>query len=116
MKDTDTDVRNYAALAIGKTRSVKALQPLLKVLEEDKSDRVKNSAAASLEKIGKPVVEPLMNILEGTEDISLTIRIVQVLGNIRDKRADEPLDKIYQETTNTLLRNETAKALNKLRS
>ena len=69
----------------------------------------------SLEKIGKPAVEPLIAALESSNDMGLTIRIVHILGEIGDKRADKPLDKLYMEATNPLLKDETAKALNKLR-
>ena len=86
------------------------------MLKDDESDEVKTSVRASLEKIGKPAVNPLIKLLEGTtEDMGLTIRIVQIMGNIGDKRADKPLDKVWQEATNPLLKDETAKALNKLR-
>lgn len=115
MEDNDSLVRDYAARAIGKTRSPQAAQPLVKMLKEDESSEVKTSITASLEKIGKPAVDPLIKLLEGTQDMGLTIRIVQILGNIGDKRADKPLDKVWQEATNPLLKDETAKALNKLR-
>lgn len=114
MIDNDPDVRNYAVLAIGKTRSPEAVEPLIKVLQGDAVDQVKNSAAKSLEAVGKPAVDPLINLLETTKDIGTTIRIVQVLGNIGDKRAIKPLEKVYNGATNPLLKNETAKALNKI--
>lgn len=114
MEDTDASVRNYAALAVGKTRSSAAIQPLLDVLKDDEDDQVKSSAAKSVEEIGKPAVDPLIKMLEGTKDMALTIRIAQLLGNIGDKRAIKPLEKVYNEAENPLLRNETAKALNNI--
>ena len=115
MEDSDSHVRDYAAKAVGKTRNPEAVKPLIKILQEDESAEVKTSAATSLVKIGKPAVEPLIKIIEGMEDMGLTIRVVQILGEIGDKRADKPLDKLYMEATNPLLKDETAKALNKLR-
>ena len=114
MKDTDPQVRNYAALSAGKTRSTEAIQPLMKMLEEDNDDQIRDSAAKALENIGKPAVDPLIKTLEGTSDMAVTIRIVHILGNIGDKRAIKPLEKVYKEATNPLLRNETAKALNQI--
>lgn len=114
MKDADADVRNYAAQAIGKTRSAEAVPPLVKILQEDENQQVRASAAGSLEKLGKSAVEPLIKVLEGTEDMELTIRIVQILGNLGDKKAIKPLEKVYKETSNAVLKNETAKALNKI--
>jgi len=114
MKDADADVRNYAARAVGKTRSAEAVPPLVKILQEDENQQVRASAAGSLEKLGKSAVDPLIKVLEGTEDMELTIRIVQILGNLGDKKAIKPLEKVYKETSNTVLKNETAKALNKI--
>ncbi len=114
LQDADADVRNYAALAVGKTRSPEAVKPLIKMLLEDESDQVKASAAGSLGKIGKPAVEPLIKLLEDAKEMELIIWIVQTLGEIGDKRAIKPMEKIYNETTNTVLQHETARALNNI--
>ncbi len=114
VKDADADVRSYAARAAGKTLNLETIQPLMKMLQEDESDQARASAAESLEKIGKPVVTPLIKLLENANDMELTIRIVQILGNIGDKKAVKPLEKIYNGTSNTVLQNETAKALNNI--
>ncbi len=114
MKDADPDVRNYATLAIGKKPTPEIVNPLIKTLKEDENDQVKSSAAKSLEKVGKPAVEPLIKLLENTKDVKRTIRIVQILGNIGDKRAIKPMEKIYNEAIVPLLKDETAKALNKI--
>jgi HEAT repeat protein len=79
---------------------------------EDENDQVKTSAIESIGEIGKPAVDPLIKLLEETKDVELTIRLVQVLGKIGDKKAVKPLEKIYNESTNSVLKNETAKALN----
>lgn len=114
LDNPDPDVRDYAAQAIGKTRSPEAIEPLIKVLKSDQVDKVKGSAAKSLEAIGKPVVAPLIALLEKTKDAGTLIRIVQVLGDIGDPSAIKPLEKVYNQATNSLLKNETAKALNKI--
>ena len=114
MEDVDPQVRNYATMAVGKTCSLEAIDLLLKSLKEDESNEVKGSAGKALENIGKPCVELLIGLLEETKDISMTIRLVQLLGNIGDKRAIKPLEKVYNEAGNPLLKNETAKALNKI--
>ncbi len=112
MKDSDPDVRNYVTLTVGKTRNPEAIEPLIKALKEDEDDRVRDSAAKALHQIGTPAVDPLIKELEGTKDMEVVIRIAQTLGNIGDKRAIKPLEKVYNEATNPLLKNETAKALN----
>ena len=112
MKDVDPDVRNYVTLAVGKTRNPEAIGMLMKALKDDEDDRVRDSAAKALHQIGTPAVDPLIKELEGTKDMEIVIRIAQTLGNIGDKRAIKPLEKVYNEATNPLLKNETAKALN----
>ncbi len=114
MKDSDPDVRNYVTLAVGKTRNPEAIGPLIKALKEDEDDRVRDSAAKALHQIGTPAVDPLIKELAGTKDMEIVIRIAQTLGDIGDKRAIKPLEKVYNEATNPLLKNETAKALNKI--
>ena len=114
MKDVDPDVRNYATMSAGKTRNPEAIEPLIKALKDDEDDRVRDSAAKALHLIGTPAVDPLIKELEGTKDMEILIRIAQTLGDIGDKRAIKPLEKVYNEATNPLLKNETAKALNKI--
>jgi len=53
--------RSEAAKALGKIRDVKALEPLIKSLEDDDSD-VRREAAESLVNIGEPAVELLINV------------------------------------------------------
>ncbi len=52
--------------------------------------------------------------MEKTNDMELTIRIVQILGNVGDKKAVKPLKKVYDETSNIVLQNEAARALNNI--
>jgi len=114
LKDPDPEVRNFAALTAGKLHSTEAVPMLTKLIKEDKDDRVRASAGKSLESIGKPAVDPLINILANTKDQELIIRIAQILGNVNDKRAIEPLEKIYKTDDRPLVKNEVAKALNKI--
>jgi HEAT repeat protein len=114
LNDTDADVRDYATQIVGKLRSAEAVQKLIKMLLEDENDRVKSSAADALGKIGKPAVKPLIELLEGTKALDLNLRLVRILGEIGDKRAVKPLEKIYKETTNPVLKDATAKALNEI--
>jgi len=114
LKDADPDVRNYATLAIGKSKSAESVQALVKEIENDKDERVRNSAGNVLESIGEPAVGPLIKLLQKTEDMELIIRIAQILGNIGDKRAIEPLENVYKREKRDLVTSEVAKALNKI--
>ncbi len=114
LNDADADVRNYAAQIAGKTGSAEIVQPLIKMLLEDENDNVKASAAGSLGKLGKPAVKPLIKLLEGTKELDLSLRLVSILGKLGNKQAVKPLEKIYKETTNPVLKDATAKALNEI--
>jgi len=114
LRDTDASVRNYAAQAIGKTKSVEAVPILVKAVRDDKDEQVKNSAAKALESIGAPSVEPLSELLKNTKDMELIVRVAHTLGNIGDRKAVDPLEAVYKRETRPLIKNEVAKALNKI--
>jgi len=114
LKDADPDVRNYATIAIGKSKSAESVQALVKEIESDTNEQVRNSAGNALESIGELSVEPLIKLLQRTDDMELIIRLAQILGNIGDKRAIEPLENMYKKESRALIKNEVAKALNKI--
>jgi HEAT repeat protein len=114
LKDADADVRNNATIALGKSKSSESVQALVKEMEIDENEQVRNSAGKALEAIGEPAVDPMISLLKRTDDMELIIRIAQILGNIGDKRAVEPLENIYKKEKRELIKNEIAKALNKI--
>lgn len=114
MNDPDANVRNYAAIALGKAKSAQAVPALIKAMKSDTDEIVKNSAKSALEKIGQPAVDPLIEVLKTAKDEGLIVRAAQALGNIGDRKAIEPLDSIYKRETRPLVKNEVAKALNKI--
>jgi HEAT repeat protein len=107
-------VRNYAAIALGKSSNDEVVKVLVKAMRDDKDEQVRNSAGKSLEKIGKPSVEPLVELLKSTNDMELTIRVAQILGNVGDKRAVPALEDAYKKEKRDMVKNELAKALNKI--
>ncbi len=95
-------------------RATQEAVPLLtKILKEDTDESVQNSAANALESIGSPSVEPLTELLKST-DMELIVRVAQVLGNIGDSKAVAPLEAVYKRDNRPLVKNEVAKALNKI--
>ena len=114
LKDADPDVRNYATIALGNSKSAESVQSLVREMEIDKNEEVRNSAGKALESIGEPAVEPITSLLKRTDDMELIIRIAQILGNIGDKRAVEPLESLYKKEKREMVKNEIAKALNKI--
>jgi HEAT repeat protein len=114
IKDPDPDVRNYATIALGKIKSEGAVSMLVKEMRDDKDAQVRSSAGNALEAIGAPSVEPLISLLKSTNDMELIIRVAQILGNIGDKRAVEPMESAYKREKRDMVKNEIAKALNKI--
>jgi HEAT repeat protein len=79
-----------AADALGDIGDPRAVEPLVAALENrNPSPAVRESAAAALVKIGAPAVEPLIALLSSRS--SARLHAAEVLGNIGDPRAVEPL-------------------------
>jgi HEAT repeat protein len=114
LKDQDPDIRNNATVAIGKTRTVETARLLTKAMRDDKSEEVRNSAGLALDSMGEVAVDPVIELLKNTNDMELTIRTAQILGNIGDKRAVPALEAAYKSSKRDLEKNEIAKALNKI--
>jgi len=114
LKDPDPEVRNYAAIANGKTKNQGAVAMLVKEMKDDKDEQVRSSAGQALESIGKPSVEPLNSLLNNANDMELVIRVAQILGNIGDKSSVNSLESAYKRAKNDMMKNEIAKALNKI--
>ncbi|HGE72815.1 TPA: hypothetical protein ENX78_18415 [Candidatus Poribacteria bacterium] len=114
LKDQDPDIRNNAIIAIGKTRSAETARLLTKAMRDDKSEEVRNSAELALEKMGESAVEPVIELFKSTDDMELKVRAAQILGNLGDKRAVPALEDAYKKEQRPLVKNEIAKALNKI--
>jgi len=114
LKDQDPDIRNNAIIAIGKTRSAETARLLTKAMRDDKSEEVRNSAELALEKMGESAVEPVIELFKSADDMELKVRAAQILGNLGDKRAVPALEDAYKKEQRPLVKNEIAKALNKI--
>jgi HEAT repeat protein len=91
LEDGDGHVRKYAALALGKIGGERAIPYLVKALEDGDVD-VQWKAVTALEKIGDPAVEPLINLFKD-DNWHIKGKVAEILGNIGDERAVEPLIK-----------------------
>lgn len=116
LKDPDWHVRKYAAIALGKIGDERAIKPLVNTLRDDDID-VRWKAVIALGKIGTPAVEDLLKAYE-SEDWQLRSQIAEVLGNIKDERAVEPLiDSLYNskyKNQNKYVRGRIIEALGKI--
>ena len=87
--EEDKHVQARAALILGNMGHRRAVEPLIQILGgADYSLRLE--AARALEKVGKQAVEPLIQILKH-ENRDVRVRAIEILGNIRDEKAIEPL-------------------------
>ena len=97
----DEDRYDEAIWGLVKIRNERTIEPLIRALKYEgdwhilsqlKADRVRLDAAETLAKIGKPAVKPLIEALkDGAEDVAVRMKAAEVLGEIGDERAVEPL-------------------------
>ena len=111
--DADTQVKASAIQALGKIKSAQSIDPLMEAMRS-KNDVIRNAAAEGLKKAGELAVMPLVKLVGYEKDEGTLYRAVQILGDIGDKRAVEALEKVYSEDSRPLVKQEAAKALNKI--
>ncbi|MDZ8263042.1 HEAT repeat domain-containing protein, partial [Nostoc sp. ChiQUE01b] len=86
LKDSDSDVRDYAAEALAKIGNAEAVPGLIAALKHSKSD-VRSSAAEALAKIGNP--EAVRGLIAALKDSKSDVRssAAWALGNIGNAEA-----------------------------
>ena len=101
LKDSDAQVRAYAAQALIKFPTKKAINPLIDILKKDSDERVKEVAKKALivhaqKRLGKKLAARLINELESGQiaESNDRLRIVQILKTDELKRQikNAPLD------------------------
>lgn len=124
-KDPDEQVRINALKGIKVNPNAMAIEPLIALLKNEKSDSVKNYIAKALIEIGKAnhasdVVEELVNGLKNEKEWKVRLTIVRVLKdeNIIDAINQENEYKLWTHhqsaENNKMVKNEIVKLLNKL--
>ncbi len=111
LEDTESWNRMEAARQLGKLGDKKAADSLIKLLD-DKYWNVREAAADALIKLGRPAVDPLINrMLTGSKE---TFKIIaDVLGEIGDARARQPLEYVLRDKR-PFVREAAATALKKM--
>jgi HEAT repeat protein len=105
--------RLNAAEALGKIGNERAVEALIKAVEDDPDDVVQWIAIEALGKIGDTrAVEPLIEALEKW-DMTKRMAAAEALGKIGDTRAVEPLIKVLSDS-NQDVRKSAVGALEKL--
>jgi len=102
-------LRCEAADALGKIEDPRIVGFLIEALN-DRSLCVREAATRSLEKVGKPAVEPLIASLRD-ENYDVCYRSIVLLGEIGDSRAVEPLVGVLKHFELWALRFEAARSL-----
>jgi len=92
LREGDGNLRWGAAIALGKIRDLRAIDPLIRALA-DKYENVRAESAKSLAAIGKPALKPLIQFLQDS-DRSVRIEVVTALGGLKDTDAIQPLMQI----------------------
>ncbi len=112
-EEYDEDILSATAVALGKMRDVRAVEPLILKLRSRYSG-AREGAAWALGRIGDArAVQPLIQTLD---DIDVYVRkdVVWALGRIGDARAVEPLKQALKDGYSQV-RREAVEALGKIR-
>jgi len=114
LKGEDPHSRMLAADALGQIKDVRAVKPLIAVLEdENSSGRTQTLVAGALVRIGAPAVEPLIAALKD-ENPLVRMQAAGALGQIKDIRAVDPLVGALKDE-NPIVRMQAADSLGKIR-
>ncbi len=96
----DAKIRGEAAWALGKMGEERAVDPLIKALQ-DNNRNVREWAVLALVKIGRPSIEPLTAAMKSKND-SVKWQAAAVLGLINDSKATEALSYALQSNNSTV--------------
>jgi len=117
LEDQDSDVRKFAAEALGKIGSQTAIEPLLLALSTDPDSDVRKSAAEALGEIGsQTAVESLLLVLSTDRDSDVRKSAAEALGKIGSQIAIEPLLLALSTDRDSDVRESAIHALGKIGS
>jgi HEAT repeat protein len=94
LHEGDGNLRWGAAIALGKIRDPRAIEPLIRALA-DKYENVRAESASSLAAMGKPALGPLLRFLKFS-DGPVRLEVVTVLGELHDTDAIQPLVQMLE--------------------
>lgn len=93
LQDSSRDVRSQAARLLGNFQDEKSIQPLLRAIA-DAHWSVRESAECALINFGSKAVPDLIGALN-SPSWRTRFRVARLLGEIGDRRAIEPLEKLF---------------------
>jgi HEAT repeat protein len=109
LSDDDYLVRTSAAISLSMLGDPSTMDPLMKSLS-DPYYGVRFEAAKALGNIGEPAIEPIKEALENPPDTAAYYLLIEIAGNLKDKKLVKPLTKIL-ESNDHLARGFAAEAL-----
>jgi HEAT repeat protein len=95
LKDEDSHIREYAALAVG-ILDGRSLVPQLVAALKDPDDGVRGAAATALGKVGTPADGKNLIALLADESTEVRRRVLQALGVLQVKEAGPALREMYE--------------------
>ena len=95
LKEGNPSTRWGAALALGKIKNVKAVEPLILALADEQA-MVRAEAAAALSLIGTPALKPLLVFLKSAQG-ETRIEVMTALGELQNADAIEPLLQLLEQ-------------------
>lgn len=108
------EVREEAALALGRIASPEGVEALVKRLADPGTDMAPELARA-LRLARDPVsVQPLIDRLQAEKERAAVVEIVRTLGAIGDRRANEPLLQLFRTTADAKVMVACSEALARL--
>lgn len=96
LSDPAMEVRTKAATLLGCLGHDRAVEPLIERLA-DQSQEVRSTAMLALERIGRPAVRPLIEVLSSPGSSLMRQAAAVVLGKLRDPRACRSLTNALQD-------------------
>ncbi|UCE66307.1 MAG: HEAT repeat domain-containing protein [Candidatus Zixiibacteriota bacterium] len=95
LDDKDYLVRTSAAVSLSMLNDPSVINPLLKALSDDYYG-VRFKAAEALWNIGRPAVKQVKEALESHSDTTANYLLIEIAGNLKDKKLIKPLTKILE--------------------
>lgn len=95
LRDDDYLVRTSAAVSLSMLADPLAIDVLLRALSDDYYG-VRFKAAEALWNIGESAIEPIKYALENSSDTAAYYLLIEIAGNLKDKKLTKPLTKILE--------------------
>ncbi|MBN1328424.1 MAG: HEAT repeat domain-containing protein [Candidatus Heimdallarchaeota archaeon] len=102
--DSESKVREWAAIALGRLGSKKAIKPLISALKKDSDLIVRSEAAIALGRLkGKMVKKVLISTFYEDKDYQVSWAAASALAKINDNKSKELLNSLNQELIKVLV-------------